>query len=160
VRDLLFDGALQVMKGRVAQAVHVQKEIVQVEPFGAIRGTGRSDRFSRRSGQGSVAVKGLPMVLVVRAVVLAALGPDQRRVQLVDGIVGGFVGGGRRIRRQVSNLTPQVGMDRARRILKLADRAARHVLHDRLQAPARTAARRPLDRRLLGHGPGPAASHL
>jgi hypothetical protein len=160
VRDLLFDGALQVVQGRVAQPVHVQKEIVEVEPFGAVRGTGRSDRLAVRAGQGSVAVEGLSMVFVLRAMILAALGPDERRIQVVNGVVGGFVRGRRGGRWRVTDLTPQVGVNGASRVLKLADRAARHVLHDRLQAPARPAARRPLDCRLLGHGPGPAASHL
>jgi hypothetical protein len=160
VRDLLFDRALQVVKRRVAQPVHVQQEIVKIEALGAIRGTGGSQRLPGRAGQRSVAVEGLSMVFVIRTVILAALRPDERRVQVVDGIVGGFVRGRGGNRRQVSDLAPQVGVEGARGVLKLADRAARHVLHDRLQAPARPAPRRPVDRRLLDHGPGPAASHL
>src|SRR5580658_2447188 len=122
VRDLLVDGEPQVLEGGRAELVHVQQEVVEIDPLRAVRGARLPGRVSRgRLVTGRMSLEGLPMVLV--------LGPVVRS----------------------TDLPHEVRMDRTGRVLELADRATGDVLHDRLQVPTRAPSRRPVDRGFRVH---------
>ena len=100
-----------------------------------------------------MAVDRLLVMLVVGAVVATSGRPDERRVDVVDRVVLVAVRGSDcGARRELRDLAFELRMDRSGRILELADRAARDVLDDRLQAPARPTTGGPFDRRLAAHG--------
>jgi hypothetical protein len=163
--DLLLDRDAQVGERRVAEAVEVEQEVVEVEPLGAVEGARAAGSLADPGRDRGVPVERLGVVLVIGTVVLPAVGPDQRRVEMADGVVrlrgvprgrrGRAVEGGAGV-----ELPLEVGVDRLTGVLELADRLARDVLDDRLEAPARAAARRGRLGRPVRHDPEPASPAL
>jgi len=89
MRDLLLDGRPEILEGAVAEPVHVEQEVVEVEPLGLVRGTGRSCRLPWPGGRfGAMALEGLRMMLVLGTVVLAAMRAHEGRVNVRHRVVG------------------------------------------------------------------------
>jgi len=150
VRELLLDRPAQVPERREAESVHMEEEIVEIEPLRSAGGPGRVDGPARRIGQRSVPFEGFSVMFVGRTVVGPAGGPDEGWIEVIDRVVGRLRG--TRLAGALGNLSPEVRVERPVRVLKLADRTPGDVLDDRLQAPAGPATGRTVDRRLFGHG--------
>jgi hypothetical protein len=159
VIELLGDGGVQVPEGRQAESVHVEQKVVEIEPLGAMRRPGGMDRATGGVEEGPMPLQRLSMMLVLRPVEGPAVRTDEGRVEVLDGIVRPPFGGIVERDAIAIDLPAEPGMYRSIRVLELADRATGNVLDDRLQIPARAAARRALDGRLTGHEisrpPGP-----
>jgi hypothetical protein len=142
VADLLVDGEPQVLERRGAELVHVQQEVVQVDPLRAVRrARGASGVARSRLTLRSVALERLAMVFVLGTVVGSAHRPDEGRIDMVDGVVRHRFRGntsrrgrpGRALLRGARrDLSFEVGVDRTARVLEIPDRSAGDVLHDRL----------------------------
>src|SRR5580658_758076 len=154
VRDLLVDGEPQVLEGGRAELVHVQQEVVEIDPLRAVRGARLPGRVSRGR-----LVTGR-MLLVLGPVVRSTDLPHEGRIDVADRVVRDVLRGdaagrrcpGRRFRPAGGRDLPlEVRMDRTGRVLELADRATGDVLHDRLQVPTRAPSRRPVDRGFRVH---------
>jgi hypothetical protein len=164
VGDLLVHRDLEVVEPRVAQPVHVEEEVVEVDPLRTVGGTrwARGQSFADRLG--TMPLDRLGMVLVVRPVVGATVSPYEGRVEVGDRVVpvrvvdparpARFAGGG-----DARPIEPvlQVGVYRAIRVLEVVDRSACDVLDDRLQVPAPSAPGRSVGRRAVVHAGGGAA---
>lgn len=83
-----------------------------------------------RIGEREVPLESFSVVLVRGAVVGPAGGSDERRIEVIDRIVGRC----RRVRLpgSLGNLSSEVRMERSARVLELADRTPCDVLDDRL----------------------------
>ncbi|MGA8604879.1 MAG: hypothetical protein WB788_07465 [Thermoplasmata archaeon] len=154
--EFLVDGKLEVAQRGSAQTVHVQQQVMEVEPF---RSVGWARDVPRER---SVSVDRLGVVLVIGPVEFPPGWSDQRRIEMIDRIVclDQRSGGTRRFRpdSQISSL--QVRVHGPLRVLQFSDRTARHVLDNGLQAPTRPAARRAGDRCLRAHVLSPAHGPL
>jgi len=116
--ELLLDRDAEVAQCRVAQPVHVEEKIVEVDPFGSVRRTGAASPFRDRARLGPMARERLFVMLVLAAVVLPARRPDERRVQVADRIVLlAVVRIGARGRPRSVELSPEVRVDGFPRIL-------------------------------------------
>jgi len=81
VRELLVDGELEVPERGPGEPVHVQQQVVQVQPFRAVRGSGGSPRDR------NVAVERLEVMLVVRPMELPGGRSDEGWIEVVDRVV-------------------------------------------------------------------------
>ena len=88
MREFLLDRPTQVPECRQAEPVHVEQEIVEIEPLRSSRGAGRVNRPARRVRQRTVPFEGFSVVFVRGAVERSAGGPDERRIEVIDRIVG------------------------------------------------------------------------
>jgi hypothetical protein len=86
VDPLLLDRVAEVAERGVAEAVHVQQEVVEVDPFRASEGSGSAHRTRVGSRFGVVPRQRLGVMLAIRAVVLPSDGSDERRVDRIDRI--------------------------------------------------------------------------
>ncbi len=132
MRELLLDRLAEVAQGRETEPVHVEQEIVEVQPLGPVRRTGGMNRPAVGVEERAVPREGLAVMLVLGSVERAAGGPHERRVEVCDRVVHGRVRFELGLDRGLGDLSPEVGMDGTRRVLELLDRAAGDVLDDRL----------------------------
>jgi hypothetical protein len=163
--DLLLDGDPEVVERRVAQSVQVEEKVVEVEPLGSVQGARAPRPLPEAGRHGGMALERLGVVLVLRAVVLPPVGADQRGIEMRDRVVRllglrGVSDRGALARRGRVELPSEVRVDRLPRVLELADRLARNILDDRLQAPARAPPGRHAVGRPVRHAGKAASSAL
>jgi len=93
VSDLFLDGRPEILESAVAEPVHVEEQVVEVEPLGLVGRTGRPCRLPWPGGRlGAMAFEGLGMMLVLGTVVLATVGAHERRVNVRHRVVCVFLG--------------------------------------------------------------------
>jgi len=81
--QFLLERGSQVAERGVAQPVHVEEQIVEVDPLGSMQGSG-----GRASGGRGVARQRFVVMLIPGPVELPAHGAHEGRRDVADGVVG------------------------------------------------------------------------
>jgi hypothetical protein len=102
--DLLLDGVAKIAQRRKAEPIHVEQEVVKVEPLRPMRRTRRMDGSASGVRKRTMVLERLPVVFVPWAVVGAAGGTYERGIQVGHRVVLGIVPRGARVGRNVGNL--------------------------------------------------------
>jgi hypothetical protein len=87
VGDLLLDGVPEVVESGIAEPVHVEQKVVQVEALGPVRRTRTAVRDARLVGRWPVTLQRFGVVLVLGTVVGPPGRPGERRVEMPHRIV-------------------------------------------------------------------------